>query len=481
MDTGFTLKSKNILLLLVLAVLVLFSTYVIIMLGADNGALVAGVLIAGAVGVYSLVNYEFGFYVSIVLGFIIFFVARLTNDAIPTALIVDLQINASFVGLIIHKVVHREAFFKNAGHTITYAYILYTIFLFGQLFNPNMHSADGWILVFRKFLQFMMVYFIALNIFRTYQKIRFFFIFWAGCALFAGAYGCYQEWFGFFDFETNWIWAVPGRAGLYQLDGGGFRKFSTLSGPAAYGIIMGCSSLLLGIFTLKQKHFQKKMLLLVATVFVILGMGYAGTRTAYFIFSAGAVLYMLMTITNKSTLITASFFLMGFAVIMWGPIYGNATINRIRTTFDADDSSLEVRDVNRAKIQPYIYSHPVGGGVATSGIQGEQYNPTHELAGFPPDSGFIKTAVETGWIGFSFQCTLYCLILLSGVRVFYRYENKTSRLYSLAAVVTIFSFVISQYGQVSIGQIPDFFLFYSLLAVIVSLKHINEQQTKELK
>jgi hypothetical protein len=473
MNAGFTWNIKNVLLLIVMAILVLGTTYSITTLGETNGVMIAGAIIASGVGVYSLINYEFGFYVSIVLGFVIFFVGRLTKDAIPGALLVDLQINASFVGLLIHKVVNKEAFFKNANHIITWAYLLYTVFLFAQLFNPYMNSVDGWILVFRKFIQFIMIYLIALNIFRSYKKIRFFFIFWAGCALFAGAYGCYQQWFGLFDFETEWIWSVPGRAGLYALDGGGFRKFSTLSGPASYGTIMGASALLLGILTIRQKKYSKKILLLTATIFVMLGMAYSGTRTAYFIFFSGVVLYILMTITNRSTMITACLFFMAFVVIMWGPIYGNTTINRIRSTFNTDDSSLEVRDVNRNRIQPYIYSHPIGGGVATSGVQGQTYNPTHYLAGFPPDSGFIKTAIETGWVGFFFQCFLYCLILLSSVKVFYRSNNKTSRLFSLAAVVTLFSFVISQYGQVSIGQIPDFFLFYTLLAVIVSLRNLN--------
>lgn len=475
MNGGFTWNIRNGLLLVVLTILVLGITYCITQLGGTNGVLIAGIIVASGVGIYSLINFEFGFYVSIVLGFVIFFVGRLTNDAIPGALIVDIQINANFLGLIIHKVVNKEAFFKNASHTITWAYLLYTIFLFGQLFNPYMNSVDGWVLVFRKFSQFMMTYFIALNIFKSYKKIRFFFIFWASCALFAGAYGCYQQWFGLFDFETEWIWSVPGRAGLYALDGGGFRKFSTLSGPASYGTIMGASALLLGILTMKQKIYSRKILLLAATVFVVLGMAYSGTRTAYFIFFSGAVLYILMTITNRSTMITACLFFMTFVVIMWGPIYGNATINRIRSTFNTDDSSLEVRDVNRKHIQPYIYGHPIGGGVATSGVQGQKYNPTHYLAGFPPDSGFIKTAIETGWVGFFFQCLLYCIILLASVRIFYRANNKTAKLYSLAAVVTIFSFVISQYGQVSIGQIPDFFLFYTLLAVIVSLRNLNNE------
>jgi putative inorganic carbon (hco3(-)) transporter len=474
MNAGENINMRSILVLGLVLVLVLLSTYAITVLGDQNGLLVAGLIVGGALAVFTCVNFRFGFYFAIILGFLIFVADRLLGPEVPTAILVDIQINATFVGLIINRGLKRQSFFENAGHIITYGYLVYTLFLVIELFNPNASSIGGWFFVFRKFLQFLMIYFIALNVFDSLKRIRFFFIFWAACAFVAGIYGCYQQWFGFQEFELNWIWSVPGRAGLYSLDNGDFRKFSILSGPAAYGIIMAASGLLFAVLGTREKTSVARIGFLSTSVFCILGMAYAGTRTAYFIFTAGAVIYLLMTIMNRSTLITACGLVMLFAVIMWGPIYGNATVNRIRSTFNTDDSSLEVRDMNRANIQPYIHSHPIGGGLATSGVQGLQYNPGHFLAGFPPDSGFVKSAVETGWVGLFLQCALYCLILLAGLRVYYQSQDKVSRNYCLATVVTLFSFVISQYGQVSIGQIPDCFLFYSLLAIIVRLRKFQE-------
>ncbi len=478
MNLSLSPNIKKAFTLALLISLVLISTYYIAYMGSAYGIALPMVIIASAIGMYTLINYRFGFYMAIVLGFTIFFMGRLMGDALLFSFVVDAQINAAFAGLIIHKVIRREPFLKNTRHTITYAYLIYTLYLLLQIFNPEMDSIAGWFLVIRKFLQFVMIFFIAANGFDSIKRIRFYLLFWTICAFAAGAYGCYQEWFGLFDFEMNWIWSVPGRAGLYSLDNGNFRKFGTLSGPAAYGILMAASGLLMCILAIRNKAWYKRVLLLSAAAFVLLGMAYSGTRTAYFIFAAGCVLYILMTITNKSTLIVACLFLMGFVVLLWGPIYGNSTINRKRSTFEfSDDASMAVRDVNRAFIQPYIYSHPIGGGLATSGLQGGLYNPNHYLAGFPPDSGFLKTVIETGWIGFFFQCLLYCLILLAGVRVFYRTQDETIKTYSLTAVIVVFSFIVSQYGQVSIGQFPDCFLFYSLLAIIVRLSKLKNNQS----
>lgn len=479
MNLEITRSFKNVLTTGVLILLVLISTFLITNLGAQNGFLIAGAIIGSAVGVYSMINYKFGFYLSIVSGFLIFFIGRLRGETFPSGFLVDIQINVTFLGLLLNKVIRKESFFKNANHLITWTYLIYTLFLIIEILNPEMESVAGWVLVIRKFLQFLMIYFMGINIFKTIKDIRYFYIFWTVCAVGAGMYGCYQEWFGYFDFEMNYIWSVPGRAGLYSLDNGNFRKFSTLSGPAAYGIIMAASSLFIIIFGMGTKGLLKKIVLFSGALFTILGMAYAGTRTGYFIFVAGVGLYILMTITHRTTLIAACFFLMTFVVVIWGPIYGNPTINRIRTTFEfSDDASMAVRDVNRHAIQPYIHSHPIGGGLATSGIQGLQYNPNHYLAGFPPDSGLMKTAVETGWLGYFFQCLLYYLILHAGVRTYYRSKDKKSKLYSLIAVITVFSYVISQFGQVSIGQFPDCFLFYPLLAVFVRIDAFTKTKTE---
>src|SRR5205085_4667874 len=123
-------------------------------------------------------------------------------------------------------------------------------------------------------------------------------------------------------------------------------------------------------------------------VILMLGMAYSGTRTTNIMLPAGLCLYALLTITDKKTLVTVFVAILGMAFIFFGPIQ-NGTINRMRTTFDTKDESANVRDINRKYIQPYIYSHPLGGGIATAGVLGEKYNPGHPLAGFPPDSGLL--------------------------------------------------------------------------------------------
>lgn len=465
---------SNILGLGVLTALVIASTLAITVLGPSKGILVVGMIISASVGVLSLVNYEFGFYVSIATGFIIFVIDRLTSESYPTGTIADLTVIVAFAGLLIYKVIHRRSFLENTKHNITFAYLIYSCFLLIQLFNPNMQSVAGWAFVIRKFFQFMMIFFIAINLFDSLKKIRFFFTFWTVCAIVAGLYGCYQEWFGFFNYELNWIYSVPARVGLYFINGS-WRKFSILSDPAAYGITMAVSALLTIVFAIKSESRSQKIKLIIASIILILGMAYSGTRTSYFVLVGGMVFYFLLTITQKSTLLIACSFIMLLLFILFAPIYGNSTINRIRSAFKfSNDASYEVRDINRARIQPYIHDHPIGGGLATSGIQGLQYNPNHTLAGFPPDSGYLKTAIETGWIGLLLQCTMYFIIIRVGVHGYYKSKNKTLKKYYLATVICIFGFVLSQYSQVSIGQTPECFLFYSLLGVLVRLKTLSK-------
>ncbi|MBI3138196.1 MAG: O-antigen ligase family protein [Sphingobacteriales bacterium] len=471
----FRNKNRILFVGLFIAVLAVAVAAVISFLGAEMGAVIIAGLLGTAVVLYSLVNYVFGFYAALTLGFFIFYLGRLAGQAFPSGYVVDILVWASFLGMLINKTIRRESLYASTGHLITYAYLVYTIFIIAQVFNPNMASVEGWFFVLRKFIQFVIIYFIALNVFSDMRKVIFFITYWVVLAVVAGVYGCYQEWFGFFDFELDWVWSVPGRAGLYFLDNGLFRKFSILSDPAAYGIVMATSAVVLFVLMSMARNRKLKLLYLVINIFVVLGVAYSGTRTAYFVIAAGIALYILMTLTNRNTLIFACFFFLGFAFILYGPIYGNNTINRIRSTFEfSDDASLKVRDENRKFIQPYIYRNPLGGGLATSGIAGLEYNPGHQLAGFPPDSGFVKTAVETGWVGFFLQCLLYFIILQAGVHAFYSARNRFLKMTLLAAVACIFAFVIAQYGQDAIGQVPGCFLFYSFLALVARAKHLDK-------
>jgi MFS family permease len=235
-------------------------------------------------------------------------------------------------------------------------------------------------------------------------------------------------------------------------------------------------SILYGIIVaLNEERPKRRWLLVAGIIFMTLGMTYSGTRTAYIIIPAGLCIYALMTINNRRTLIFMAGFILFFVVLIFGPFYSINAVNRVRTSFKfSDDESMNVRDQNRKMIQPYIYSHPLGGGVATSGVLGLLYNPGHPLAGFPPDSGYLRAAIETGPIGLAYTLFMFFVMLQVGIRNYYASRSKKTRTIYVGLVACMFAYMIAQYAQVAIGQMPGAFFFYGGMAIIVKLRNFEQ-------
>jgi O-antigen ligase len=140
-----------------------------------------------------------------------------------------------------------------------------------------------------------------------------------------------------------------------------------------------------------------------------------------------------------------------------------------------------VRDVNRHFIQPYIYTHPIGGGIGTTGVLNLPKNIGHPLAGFPTDSGLLQIVLEQGWIGLILTCLTYFIILKQGVQSYYRTRNPEFKVIYLAITCCVFGFVFAQYAQVAIGQVPNGFLFAGLVAILIRLNDMEKKAILENK
>jgi hypothetical protein len=320
----------------------------------------------------------------------------------------------------------------------------------------------------RRLIMFILIYVVSYRLFDDMNKIKTFFKIWLVLAFFAAAYGCFQQWFGMLPFEMDYLMSNPHEYKLY-FQGGTIRKFSFLADPATFGILAGSSSCFLLILAINEKVPKKRRLYFFGFLVLVVGMSYSGTRTTNIMLPAAICLYALLTITNKKTLVTIFSFIIVVAFIFFGPIQ-NSTINRIRSTFDSKEESVAVRDINRKYIQPYIYSNPLGGGIATSGVQGERFNPRHPLAGFPPDSGLLLAAIELGWIGYTITMLVYFLMLYQCVHFYFIAYDPRKKVFIAAITVAIFSIIITQYSQVTIGQLPTALFFYAALAIVTRIK-----------
>ena len=467
-----------------LGMVLLLLTACFIAFVSARGATLSFLLLVAFAGVFFLfivfVNPRYGFFTMLLIPFTFYEIERYTGT---NSLPINSLIQAICIYLIIIILLKRKAGTmgmeeKPTRSIITWVLVFFQFYGIIQLFNPLMGSFDGWFLSFRSSLAALIVYLLTQMLIEDKKFINEFLNLWLFLALAAAMYACYQEWIGMPRHVLNYIHADPIRFNLIFVSGA-YRKFSLLADPASFGIIMSASSSVFLIMGMREKRRRRKIMYMGSAIFMMLAMGYSGTRTSYVTLIASLVLYALMTINNFRTVILIAIGAIGMLVLLYGPIHGNSTVNRFRSTFDNEDASLNVRDINRKNIQPYIYSHPMGGGILTTEMLGLKYNPEHELAGFMPDGGYLKMVLETGWFGLFIYVMIFYTGLVKGIREYYRAKNHRIKTIYLALVVFLFSISIANYAQKSTFGFPIITFIFPTLAIISKL-HLLDKEDEEV-
>lgn len=439
--------------------------------------IIAGSLIGIMVIYYCLFRPLSAFYWVTTLAFLAFYPGRLLDKELGLSTGVEVLILFVFIGAFIYRKradTPKGSLFKTS---VSVALFIYTLYLLIEMFNPNINALNGWAFTFKRYLAYICTYILAYVLIDTPDKFRYFLRFWIVFSFAAGLYGCYQQWFGYLPLEMRYIERNPLEMKLL-FQGGTFRKFSFLSDVVSFGVLAGSMAVMTLLLAINEKRKKRAYTLYFFTIILVLGMLYSGTRTTYIMLPAGIAIYSLMTIQNKNTVIILFISFMVAFLILFLPI-DNGVLNRIRSTFDSKDASLNVRDINRHYIQPYIYRHPFGGGVATSGVDGMRFYPHHILAGFPPDSGFLKVSLEQGWLGLALTIFYNIVMLCQGIYYYFRMKNNEYKLYMVVIVATLFSIIVTQYAQVSVGQLPQALFIFSSVSLMKRLLEFDEQSAEQ--
>jgi len=437
-----------------------------------------GVLLIVILVVHScLFNPIKGLYILMFIAFFTAYPGRLLSKDIPITTFVEALVLFLFIGTYWSSKKDEKQQGNLIKYSVSICLITSILYYVIELFNPNVNSIAGWLFNSKRFSVQILFFVIAYRLINTPERFKYFIKFWIIMSFIAALYGCKQQWFGMFDFEINSI--DPHEWGL-MFQGGVLRKFSFLDGVGTFGTLCGCMTVLTTIFAINEKNKLRRNKLIFVSIILFLGNSFSGTRTTTVMLPMGIALYILITLKNKATIITLLITILSVLFLIFAPI-DNPTINRMRSTFDFKDESLNVRTMNRKSIQPYIYSHPIGGGVATSGVEGRRFNPGHRLAGFPPDSGLLQMALDLGWIGLIINILPFLMVLYQGIHYYFKMKNTQYKKYMAAIICSIFSIIVTLYAQVPLANMPTMFFIFGMLSLFKRLKEFDEMDKSIIK
>ncbi len=470
-----TEKMHNPFGLLVLSGISIALAFVIFKFGLIPGVLAVGAMI-GLPMVVALVLYpRFGLIVYLSLGYLIMWFFKLGVN-FPLGTLMDGMMALFMLSFFIaQKKKPNWAIYKSPVTVMMLVWIIYNLL---EVLNPTAESKTAWIYTVRTVAIVMFMYFIFVYYIDTKKFIKVIIKLWMGLALFAALYAIKQEQIGFFAFEENYLHSDPGIE-LLLFIGGVWRKFSIFSDPVAFSYNMVTASLMAIALLSSGVSKKKKIILYIMIMLFITAMLYSGTRGAYVLLPVALLLLAILKYNKKVIVILLTTVVLGVTLINIPT--SNQTLFRFQSAFKPnDDASFNLRKMNQKKIQPYILEHPMGGGLGATGEWGKRFAPYSYLANFPPDSGYVRVAVELGWLGLFLFCALMFTIMRAGVLNYYSIRDPQLKAYCLGALLVVFALNFGNYPQEAIVQYPSNVYFYLVAALITVTKRLDQQQNEAL-
>jgi O-antigen ligase len=448
---------------------------------AKGGIIAAGGLLVIFIGipvVLAIISYPvFGIAVLMIVSFFLNYVSELVPPETPTGIILDGITYLLIFGFLLKFKYEKDwSYFKTPISYFVLAWLAYNLI---EVLNPVSPSILAWVYTVRTVGFIMLMYFIFVYQIRSLATIKLLVKLWLILAFLSAISGFQQENFGLFPFEKAWYYQDPLRLSFLYINGH-LRKVAIFPDPVTFSYNMVVAAVLCLCIMFTKIKTYKKIILGVSIPFFFLVMLYSGTRGAFVLPPAALALLAVMNFNKKilTVVIIA-------AVVLGGLIFmptSNQFIKRFQTAFrPSDDASFNVRAENQRRIKPYILSHPIGGGLGSVGIWGRRFAPKSFLAKFPPDSGYVRVAVEMGYVGLILFCMLMFTILKTGINNYYLIKNPELKIYCLAMVLIIFVFNIGNYPQQALVQYPSNILFYLACALLNVTLRIDKQEQADKK
>lgn len=352
--------------------------------------------------------------------------------------------------------------------TVWFGYMMF------QAVNPEAVSFEAWFYAMRGMglYQFMIVPLLFI-IYNKPKDLKWFLVIWGIMSFLGTMKGFQQVAFGVDPFEQKWL---DNGGALTHVLFGKLRVFSFYSDAGQFGASQGHAGVVFGVLALFAKSKRFRIFCIVVSLAGLYGMMISGTRGAIAVPGAGGIMFLIL---RKNIPILIAGALMGIGVFVFFKyttlMNNNQQIRRMRTAFDPNDASLQVRLANQRKLKTYLASRPFGGGIGSSGNWGQRFSPHTFLANTATDSWFVAIWAETGVVGLYMHLfVLFFTIITGAYNVMFRIKDEQLRGQLAALVCGMFGIMAASYGNGVFGQFPTCILMYTSMAFMFMAPRIDK-------
>ena len=470
---------------LLLFLLFLLATYEFVTAGFSTFAIVCALPL---VILYIYVAFKwrmFTFWTLIIFNYFL----QMKDVHLPVPLsLVDEMLELILLGIAVIDV-RRDPHFERAGNLMLLGLMVWFCFCLIEIFNDSCAlgiNIAAWFVGVRMWaLQLLWIFLVfttyiaSPKILMTYLKV------WALLSLFSAIWTWKQVTFGFTIDETIFI-EGRGRSTHILNAGTLIRYFSTFSDAANYGCNAAASVTTFIIIAITTRLKKDKVFFGIISILVIWGMFQSGTRTAIITLAAGLLTYVFLSKSFKIAVpFTIVFAIFAFILVFTDIGSGNQQIRRMRSAFNKDDASANVRDINKAAIKKYIKDIPWGIGMGMSPDNIPANNKFRKLSSIPPDSEYVSIWVHTGPIGITVFLIAMAIMLVGACKiVLFDLKNKTLIGIGGGLCGAFVSIQLGAYANQVLYQFPNGLTFFGGLTIVYVLPYLesewNEYEEKRI-
>ncbi|MCX6268468.1 MAG: O-antigen ligase family protein [Bacteroidetes bacterium] len=466
--------------LLILGITILITGYLIAKQGVSVGiSLIALPFIA----VYLTILFRnpiVGLYTAVSLGFVLLGIPRYIKGLSVIGVAMDGVLIMTYLALIFNRFYQRINW-KPANKDVTILAGLWFGYGILQFLNPEAHSKVAWLAGLRGMALYMMLIIpLALILVDNRKKLNFFLMLWGFFSLLVSLKGLQQLLLGVDQWEQQWL--NEGAAATHVLFGK-LRVFSFLSDAGNFGANQAFSAVVATIISFSQKSFGKKLFFIVVAVLGFYGMLLSGTRGAISVPLSAFLLYFILK-KNKAVMITGFILIIGIFVFFKYTTIGNDNqqIRRMRSGFDPNDKSLQVRLANQKKLSAYLASRPLGGGIGHAGVKAQRYLPNAFLSNVATDSWYVMIWAEQGVVGLALHLfILFYIIAKSSYLIMFKLRDPEIKQIMTALTAGMFGIMVASYGNEVFGTHPTGILIYVSMALMLNAEQFDEPPTETAK